>query len=340
MTASLPVERVGPDTPAGTLLRRYWQPVLVGHELAAGEARPVRVLGEELTVYRAADGAVHAVDGRCAHRGTSLHLGWVEDGCIRCMYHGWMFDGEGQCVDAPAEREGFAASVRIGSHPVREYADLIFVHLGKGPPPELPRYPELDDPGVTVVGGIRPPGTWPVNWFQLVENDVDPVHLSFVHRASQPFTRELPDFSVEPMPGGLALVQRRTTGIRRTWMHFPQLIHIPMRPPSGDEQEYHFFNWVVPEDDASSFFIATVAVPPELADRAHEFVAGRTMPPGAAEAIMAGDRRPASTTEEDYAAMVGQGSIADRAHERLGRSDVGVVALRRMFQEAFAEIQS
>jgi hypothetical protein len=96
---------------------------------------------------------------------------------------------------------------------------------------------------------------------------------------------------------------------------------------------------VVPEDDASSFFIATVAVPPELADRAHEFVAGRTMPPGAAEAIMAGDRRPASTTEEDYAAMVGQGSIADRAHERLGRSDVGVVALRRMFQDAFAEIE-
>jgi hypothetical protein len=93
---------------------------------------------------------------------------------------------------------------------------------------------------------------------------------------------------------------------------------------------------VVPVDDTSSVFIAAVAVPPALADRAHEFVAGRTMEPGAADHLMGGRRRPASTTEEDYAAMVGQGPIADRAAERLGRSDRGVVALRRLFAEALA----
>ena len=334
MAFTAPVERVGAGTPCGALLRRYWQPVAVGHELAAGEALGVRVLGQDLTLFRGDDGTVHAVDGRCAHRGTALHLGRVEGDCLRCVYHGWAYDGSGRCVDAPAERDGFAATVRVDSHPVVEYADLLFVHLGDGDPPPLPRYPQLDDPSLMVVGGVRPPGVWPCNWFQLVENNADPVHLSFTHHDSQPFTREIADFDVEAAEHGLAIVQRRSTGERRTFIHFPQLIHIPMRPPSGEEAEFHFFNWVVPVDDTSSIFIAAVAVPPHLADRAHEFVAGRTMEPGVEAALLAGHRRPASTTEEDYVAMVGQGAVADRSRERLGRSDVGVVALRRMFEEA------
>jgi nitrite reductase/ring-hydroxylating ferredoxin subunit len=338
MAFTAPVEQVGPGTPAGRLLRQHWQPVLVAHELAAGTARPVRVLGEDLAVYRDASGTLHALEGRCAHRGTLLHTGWVEDGCLRCIYHGWAYDGTGQCVDAPAERAGFADTVRIGSHPVCEHADLVFVYLGDGPPPPLPSHPALETEGMTIVGGIRPPGPWPVNWFQLVENNVDPVHLSFVHRESQPFTREIADFTVEAFDGGLAVVQRRSTGIRRTWFHFPQLIHIPMRPPSGATEEYDFFNWVVPLDDEHSLFIAAVVVPPALADQAHELVAGRTMEEGVADDLMAGRRRPASTTEEDYVAMVGQGTFADRGAERLGRSDVGVVALRRLFETALADL--
>jgi 5,5'-dehydrodivanillate O-demethylase len=338
MAFTAPVEQVGPGTPAGRLLRQHWQPVLVAHELAAGTAQPVRVLGEDLAVFRADDGTVHAIDGRCAHRGTLLHTGWVEGDCLRCLYHGWAYDGAGQCVDAPAERDGFAATVRIGSRPAREHADLVFVYLGDDPPPPLPSHPALEAEGMTVVGGVRPPGRWPVNWFQLVENNADPVHLSFVHRESQPFTREIADFTVEPADHGLAIVQQRSTGVRRTWFHFPQMIHIPMRPPSGATEEYDFLNWVVPIDDSSSFFIAAVVVPEALADRAHELVAGRTMEDGAAEDLMAGRRRPASTTEEDYVAMVGQGTFADRQAERLGRSDVGVVALRRLFESALAEL--
>jgi nitrite reductase/ring-hydroxylating ferredoxin subunit len=337
MTFDLPVDRVGPGTPCGELLRRWWQPVMVGRELAPGAARPVRVLGEDLTVYRGATGDVHAVASRCAHRGTLLHTGWVEDDCIRCLYHGWSYAPDGQCVEAPAERDGFAGSVRITSRPAIEYADLVFVWLGSGEPPPLPRFPQLDDPAVTVVGGIRPPGVWPCNWFQLVENNADPVHLSFTHHDSQPFTREIADFDVEPAHHGLTIVQRRAAGERRTWIHFPQMIHIPMRPPSGEDEEYHFFNWVVPVDDTGSLFIAAVAVPTALADRAHEFVAGRRMDADATEDLMSGRRRPGSTTEEDYAVMVGQGPVAPRANERLGRSDRGVVALRRLFAEALAE---
>ncbi len=337
MPFTAPVEQVGRGTPAGRLLRQHWQPVLVAHELSAGSARPVRVLGEELAVYRAEDGGLHAIAGRCAHRGTLLHTGWVEDACLRCTYHGWAYAGDGQCVDAPAERAGFADTVRIAAYPVREHADLVFVFLGDEPVPPLPTHPALDAEGMTVVGGVRPPGPWPANWFQLVENNVDPVHLSFVHRDSQPFTREIADFTVEPFDSGLAVVQRRSTGVRRTWFHFPQLIHIPMRPPSGEAEEYDFFNWVVPVDDEHSFFIAAVVVPPSLAGQAHELVAGRTMAADAADDLMAGRRRPASTTEEDYVAMVGQGTFADRGTERLGRSDVGVVALRRLFELALDE---
>lgn len=337
MPFTAPVAEVGPGTPAGRLLRRHWQPVLVARELGPGEARAVRVLGEDLTVYRGEGGTLHAVDGRCAHRGTQLHLGWVENDCIRCIYHGWSYDGDGQCVDAPAEKADFATAVRIAARPVVEYADLVFVFLGDGTPPPPPSYPQLEAPGITVVGGVRPPGAWPCNWFQLVENNADPVHLSFVHRESQPFTREIADFTVEAVDHGLALVQTRSTGVRRTWIHFPQMIHIPMRPPSGSSQEYDFFNWVVPIDDHTSMFIAAVAVPDDLVEHAHDFVAGRSMPPGVTEDLLAGRRRPQSTTEEDYVAMVGQGTVADRSSERLARSDVGVVALRRLFEKALAE---
>src|SRR5437870_4926246 len=91
--------RTGPGTPMGTLLRRSWQPIALSHELAAGRALPARIMGEELTVYRGTSGKPYVVAGRCAHRGTRLHTGWVEGECLRCFYHGWKYDGFGQCVE-------------------------------------------------------------------------------------------------------------------------------------------------------------------------------------------------------------------------------------------------
>ena len=131
--------RTGPGTLMGKILRRYWQPVAVSSSLSAGRAMPIRILGEDLTLYRGVSGQPYVVAGRCAHRLSLLHIGWVEDECIRCFYHGWKYDGTGQCVEMPAEDEEFAEKVRILSYPAKEYAGLIFAFMGGGEPPVFPR---------------------------------------------------------------------------------------------------------------------------------------------------------------------------------------------------------
>src|SRR6266545_7381838 len=112
------VFHTGPGTTAGRFLRTFWQPVARGRDLKPGQAAPVQIMNEWITLYRGASGAPHAVAFRCGHRGTQLSVGWVEDDCIRCRYHGWMYDGGGQCVEQPGEDPAFAQRVRIRSYPV------------------------------------------------------------------------------------------------------------------------------------------------------------------------------------------------------------------------------
>src|SRR5204862_7802724 len=116
----------GPGTLAGRYLRLFWQPVFRSQDVAAGRAMPIRVMSEDLTLYRGEGGGLHVLDFRCAHRGTQLSTGWVEGDTIRCRYHGWQYDGAGQCVGQPAEPAPFCEKVRIRSYPVQEYLGLIF----------------------------------------------------------------------------------------------------------------------------------------------------------------------------------------------------------------------
>jgi phenylpropionate dioxygenase-like ring-hydroxylating dioxygenase large terminal subunit len=218
------VERVGPGTPAGTILRRYWQPVALSSSVAAGAALPIRALGEELALYRDDGGAAHLVGGRCAHRGTLLHSGWVEGDCLRCMYHGWKYAPDGQCVEQPAEPDGFARTARIAAYPTQEYAGIVFGYLGDGAPPPLPRFPELDAPGFVTMASVRPPGPWPVNFFQVLENNVDPVHLCFVHHETQPHTRAIPEVRAERTEGGIAMTAVRCGVERQTLYWFAHMI--------------------------------------------------------------------------------------------------------------------
>src|SRR5581483_12133900 len=139
---------IGQGTLAGRYLRSFWQPVYLSKELPAGRAKPVRILDTDLTLYRGEGGAVHAVAFRCAHRGTQLSTGWVEGDEIRCFYHGWKYDAMGQCTEQPAEPEPFCNRIRIRSYPVQEYLGLVFVYLGEGEPPELPRYPTFAEEGI------------------------------------------------------------------------------------------------------------------------------------------------------------------------------------------------
>src|SRR3954453_4191191 len=169
---------VGPGTLAGRFLRRFWQPVYRAADLAPGHALPVRLIGGGFTLYRGGSGTVHAVANRCAHRGTQLSTGWVEGDCIRCFYHGWKYDGAGQCVEMPAEDASFPAKVRIANYPTEEYLGLIWAYLGDGAAPAFPRYAEFEDfDGVIEIDSyVRR-----CNYFQNLENSLDMCHVGFVH---------------------------------------------------------------------------------------------------------------------------------------------------------------
>src|SRR5918992_3734664 len=134
----------GPNTLAGKFLRMFWQPVYCSHELPSGRAVPIRILGEDLTLYRGDGGSPHVVGFRCAHRRTQLSVGWVEGDCLRFFYHGWKYDGSGQCVEQPAEDPSFPPKVQIRSYPTEEYLGLIFAYIGDGEAPPLRRFPQLE----------------------------------------------------------------------------------------------------------------------------------------------------------------------------------------------------
>ena len=174
------VLRVGPGTIAGKYLRMFWHPVYVASEISAGQVKPVRILGEDLTLYRGATGQPHIVADRCAHRGVKLVLGFVHGDQIECPYHGWKYDENGQCVAQPGEQRPFCDQIKIRAYPTREYLGLIFVYMGeqKNPPP-LPRLADFEDEDF-YVRDINTE-TWPCSYFDLLENATDLVHTEYLH---------------------------------------------------------------------------------------------------------------------------------------------------------------
>ena len=173
------LEPVGPDTPSGRYLRRFWHPVYRASDLPRGRAKPIEILGERFTLYRGETGTPHVVDFRCAHRGTQLSLGWIEGDDLRCRYHGWRFDATGQCVEQPNEDRPFCQRVKIKSYPTREYAGLVWAYLGEGDTPPFRQYPDLDGPGILVADPIE---LVPCNFWNRLDNDI--AHIPWVHRAT------------------------------------------------------------------------------------------------------------------------------------------------------------
>jgi 5,5'-dehydrodivanillate O-demethylase oxygenase subunit len=344
----------GPGTLAGRFLRRFWQPVAIGVDLPAGHARPIRVMGEDFTLYRGEEGAAHVVAPRCAHRGTQLSTGWVEDDCLRCFYHGWKYDGSGQCVEMPAEEASFPPKVRIAGYPTEEYLGLVFAYLGEGEAPPLPRYPDFE------AEGVRENSTYlrACSYFQNVENALDPVHTAFVHRESGTNFVGLvgvPRMEGEESPWGIEMRGTRPNGkVRVNQYGMPNVLHLALRFGGvwGDT-----LAWRVPIDDEQhrSF---SVHFAPLTGEAAEAYRARRTAAPRSddaaiaarGETILRGEARvqdiapddPDLINVQDYVAQVGQGRLVDRAQDRLGCSDVLVILLRKLWArelQALAEGQ-
>jgi 5,5'-dehydrodivanillate O-demethylase len=339
----------GPGTLAGRYMRTFWQPIYRAEDLPTDHAKPLRVMSEEFTLYRGEGGTPHVIANRCAHRGTQLSTGWVEGDQLRCFYHGWKYDGTGQCVEMPAEDASFPRKVKIANYPTEEYLGLIFAYLGEGPPPPLPRYPDFEP--------LRPLDvttyTWPSNYYQNIENGPDEVHVSFVHRDSSlaPIA-DLPTIWAEETDYGLMQYGQRANGaVRETPFLMPNILYFTTHrndPAMPEVRWIHTLAWRVPVDDAShrSFLVRAADVSERGAaqyfDRLAQLAAHLATLPSHAEigeAVLRGELRmqdlkgrPDMITIQDYVSQVGQGTIADRERERLGRSDVGVILLRKIWE--------
>jgi 5,5'-dehydrodivanillate O-demethylase oxygenase subunit len=341
------LSQTGPNTDMGRLLRRFWQPVATSQSVNPGAARPLRVMGEDLTLYRGDSGRAYIVAGRCAHRLTQLHTGWVQGEEIRCMYHGWKYGGSGQCTEAPAEGAASAARIRIVAYPVHEYCGLVFTYMGPDSPPEfdLPRKEAFEKPGLIVMARIQ---IWPCNWFQMIENSLDAVHVSFVHLAGKvgPFgeavSAAIPKLEYSETDAGIRQVATRSqSNIRISDWAFPNNNHIVTPGRTKDAPWVHRGVWNVPVDDTHTYKVGVYAIQsqdPEQ-DRAtldHFEKYGDYNPADHHDELFIEKKWPEDaslqlTPAQDYVAMMGQGPIVDRTQERLGKSDAGIMLLRKIF---------
>lgn len=271
--------RVGRGTDAGSVLRLYWQPAALADELmTARPVVPVRLLGEDLVLFRDLEGKLGLIDRHCPHRGADMLYGRLEDGGLRCAFHGWNFDRSGQCIEQPGEPEGsqMHKNIRIRSYPVVEKNGIVFAYMGPGDPPPFPALDCFAAPD-THVFAFK--GLWECNWLQAMEVGIDPAHASFLHRFLQdedpadsygkqfrdkagetdiPMTRLLreyprPDIKVEETDYGMRLISLRhmedgRTHVRVTNQIFPEAICIPM------SNEMTITQWHVPVDDETCYW--------------------------------------------------------------------------------------
>jgi phthalate 4,5-dioxygenase len=275
------ITRTGPGTPAGRLMRCYWQPAALVDELSGNRAvKPVRLCGENLVMFRDEQGRYGLIERTCPHRGTDLAFGRLEQGGLRCAFHGWLFDVTGQCLETPAEPEGsrMFANIRQKAYPVVEKSGILFAYMGEGEPPAFPHFDCFTAPD-SYTFAFK--GMIDCNWLQSFEVGIDPAHTSFLHRffhdeepgkgygklfrdksidSEMPMTRIMRDFprpriEVEPTEFGMRVLTLRqisvsNTHVRVTNLIFPNAFTIPM------SSDMTITQWHVPIDDCRHYWYA------------------------------------------------------------------------------------
>jgi 5,5'-dehydrodivanillate O-demethylase oxygenase subunit len=347
-----------PGTPGGIFMRRFWHAITRSEDLPAGRALPIRIMGENYTLFRGTAGRAQIMAEKCPHRGAQMHLGWVEEDTIRCVYHGWKYDCSGQCVEAPAERPGFERNVRIPVFPTGEAYGLIYGYFGDDEPPAFPPYPESQGDGII---DARPIEFVPCNYLQSFENSMDEVHVAYTHSPGGShalLAENLPLITAEETPWGLLRFGQRPGGEVRHTLHIvPNSTRVIVPPPAGmdgiggwPEITFHF----TPVDDENHLWIRTAKFPVTGAaadaywQKRAEFFAKRETAPNInklVEDIWAGKiayadvRHPELAVVQDMAVQAGQGRITDREAETLGRSDAAIAIWRRILARELQAIE-
>ena len=340
--------RVGPGTPMGQLLRRYWQPICPLAELTPQKPmKRVRMLGEDLIVLRMPDGTYGLMQERCQHRGASLYYGFLEDDGLRCAYHGWKYALDGRCIEQPFEPAGSTFRERVcqPAYSVEQLAGLLFAYMG--PPERKPLVPRWD-----VLA--RRDGTRAIyihavleaNWLQPMENAVDTVHTYFLHghmmkmkgiAAGQYYLRPILNYEFEPFEWGI--IKRRTYGGENpeTEAGHPLLFPNALRVPTGP---FHAVHWRMPIDDEhTQIFEVEFSGTPDGsdADQPEEDIRVEYLPSGMTED---GEYDMLTFPSQDKMAYETAGAIYDRTVEHLGASDRGIALYRKMLREQLAIVEA
>jgi 5,5'-dehydrodivanillate O-demethylase oxygenase subunit len=324
---------VGPGKPMGDLLRRYWHPIAGISEFESKSIKPMRLFGEDLVLFKTLKGDYGLVSRKCVHRGSDLTFGIVEEDGIRCGYHGWQYDKAGICVFRPFEvavnpQARLPPSVKLAAYQVQVKGGMLWAYMGPQPAPLLPDWETfnwLNCHAQAVMAEI------PCNWLQCQENSVDPVHFEWMHnngpqrRAGDfgPYSPPTIDLQVEDWEYGLISRRHREGTEKATplWSVGRAILW-----PNGWYFGHHF-EWKVPIDDGNTLFItwSILHVPTECEPYVQKQIPTWYAP----IKDQKGSWIVSHVGNQDIAAWVSQGTIADRTTENLGASDRGVALLRR-----------
>lgn len=343
---------VGPGTPCGEYMRRFWHPFMLASEL--GELPvAVRLLGEDLVVFRDGSGRLGLLHRHCIHRGVSLEFGIIAERGIRCCYHGWHFDVDGTLLETPAEpptsriRHDFCQ----GAYRVIERYGLLFAYMG--PPEETPEFP-LYDTFAFEDDKLAPfKMNVPCNWLQITENACDPIHNAFLHaivsgQQFAPAFKVMPALDFPRTPQGCLSMATRKVGefvfLRAGELILPNVAQFPtgINPVNEESVLGHptLTRWAVPLDDHHSLYIGAFHINPYSRARSE-----RLEDYGVDKMPLIGQTADRPYHERqlepgDYDAMVSPGAIVNRSNEHLGTTDRGVVQFRRMLAAAIKSLQA
>jgi len=355
-------------TPCGELMRRYWQPTALSRELPPGGAPlPVRLLGEDLVLFRDDGGRPGLLGLHCAHRGADLSYGRVEDGGLRCIYHGWLYDIKGHCLDQPGEPGGgeHRDSIQQTAYPCQESGGVIFAYLGPGGPPCLPAYEflQVPDDHRLVIKVFQD-----CNYLQGNEGGIDPLHTSFLHRIAQDGDEDqyvgvrgtdtsfltlwekdvAPKIEVEITDVGLRIFTVRDAGGNKHYLRVTNFVYPNLSAfPAQTGAEGYNVNWHVPMDDTRHWkymFVFSRERPlrkeiinrerAEDRTRSNRYLQDRESMKTKFYSGMGRD-----VPSQDTCIIEGQGPVQNREQEHLVSSDKAIIAERKLLLKAIQDIQ-
>ena len=368
------VTRVGPGTPMGELMRRYWMPALLSEELSDADGDPVRVrlLGENLVAFRATDGDIGLVDEYCPHRRAAMWLGRNEENGLRCVYHGWKFDVNGQCVDQMNEPRSFAERVKIKSYPTVEMGGIIWTYMG---PEELkPAEPKFEWTQAPEERRYVSKVLQESNWLQALEGGIDTSHFSILHRAikkdpceegipiDSPAVQSAPRLELDKTSYGYRYFGIRELDDEKLYIRGYHFImpFTQLRPPGPGVDHVHGHFWVPVDDYHCMVWNFYRSYEGEIGSEAEAVAGGGGNDADHVEAdnnylstrradndwLINRDVQRTDTftgikgiNQQDRAVQESMGPIVDRTKENLGPADKAITVARRMLLAATEAVE-